>query len=111
MLPEESSVTPGISLLPRTRGPIPDRNKSSPTRFACGNAPTGSGARSLLKLSFIAYLHSSRSIQSMQDFSIRYKRNLLIRTLPPDGAFVERAEAFYWRQDFFKGGAVNVPNG
>jgi hypothetical protein len=24
--------------------------------LACGNAPTGSGARSLLKVSFIAYL-------------------------------------------------------
>jgi len=55
MLPEESSVTPGISLLPRTRGPMPDKNNNSPTRFAWGNAPTGSGARSLLKVSLMAY--------------------------------------------------------
>src|SRR5205823_12988585 len=46
-LPVESNVTPGISLVLRLRGPIPDRNKNSPTRFACGNAPTGSGARKL----------------------------------------------------------------
>jgi hypothetical protein len=43
-------------LLPRTRGPMPDRNNNSPTRFAWGNAPTGSGARWLLKVSFMAYL-------------------------------------------------------
>src|SRR5713101_5522470 len=49
MLPPESSVTPGISFLPRTRGPMPERNKKLPTRFACGNAPTGSGARELSK--------------------------------------------------------------
>src|SRR2546428_3462648 len=49
MLPAESSVTPGISLLPRTRGPMPERNRKLPTRFACGNAPTGSGARELSK--------------------------------------------------------------
>src|SRR6266849_7322719 len=47
MLPAASSVTPGISLLPRTRGPMPERNNKLPTRFACGNAPTGSGAREL----------------------------------------------------------------
>src|ERR1700694_2846369 len=47
MLPDESSLTPGISLLPRTRGPIPERNRKLPTRFACGNAPTGSRAREL----------------------------------------------------------------
>src|SRR5438045_7866852 len=49
MLPAESNVTPGISLLLRLRGPIPERNNRSPTRFACGNAPTGSGARELSK--------------------------------------------------------------
>src|ERR1700676_1524696 len=49
MLPAASSVTPGISLLPRVRGPIPERNRKSPTRLACGNAPTGSGARELSK--------------------------------------------------------------
>src|SRR6266853_1204170 len=66
MLPEESSVTPGMSLLPRTRGPMPDRNNNSPTRFAWGNAPTGSGARSLLKVSFMAYLLPSISMKAMQ---------------------------------------------
>src|SRR4030081_219914 len=49
MLPAGSSLTPGISLLPRVRGPIPERNRKSPTRLACGNAPTGSGARELSK--------------------------------------------------------------
>src|SRR5437899_10636878 len=53
ILPVESSVTPGISLLPRVRGPIPERNSKLPTRFACGNAPTGSGARELLNDSLI----------------------------------------------------------
>src|SRR5205807_4367220 len=53
MLPAESSVTPGISLLPRTRGPIPERKRKLPTRFACGNAPTGSGARLLSNDSLI----------------------------------------------------------
>src|SRR5438876_6180404 len=53
MLPDESSVTPGISLLPRTRGPMPEKNSKSPTRFACGNAPTGSGARELSIASLI----------------------------------------------------------
>src|SRR5215472_16331389 len=69
MLPAESSVTPGISLLPRTRGPIPDRNNNPPTRFACGNAPTGSGARSLLKVSLMAYLLPSTSIKATQIFN------------------------------------------
>src|SRR5437773_3330741 len=55
-LPASSSITPGISLVPRCRGPIPDRNKRSPTRFACGNAPTGSGARSLSKDLLIDWL-------------------------------------------------------
>src|SRR6266581_634783 len=55
MLPAESSVTPGISLLPRTRGPIPERNNRFPMRFACGNAPTGSGARELLIASLILF--------------------------------------------------------
>src|SRR5207253_11201912 len=49
MLPAASSVTPGISLRPRTRGPIPERNSRLPTRLACGKAPTGSGARELSK--------------------------------------------------------------
>src|SRR5438876_12043362 len=53
MLPTESSVTPGISLLPRTRGPIPERKRKFPTRLACGHAPTGSGARLLSKVSLI----------------------------------------------------------
>src|SRR4029434_1091178 len=47
MLRSASSVTPGISLLPRTRGPIPERKRRSPTLLACGNAPTGSAAREL----------------------------------------------------------------
>jgi hypothetical protein len=47
MFRSASSVTPGISWLPRTRGPIPERNKKSPTLLACGNAPTGSAAREL----------------------------------------------------------------
>src|SRR5207248_2891311 len=33
----------------RTRGPMPERKSKLPTRFACGNAPTGSGARVLSK--------------------------------------------------------------
>src|SRR5476651_260140 len=53
MLPVASSETPGISLLPRTRGPIPERNRKLPTRLACGNAPTGSGARELSKVLLI----------------------------------------------------------
>jgi hypothetical protein len=28
---------------------MPERNRKLPTRFACGNAPTGSGARELSK--------------------------------------------------------------
>src|ERR1041384_6917039 len=47
MFPALSRVTPGISLRPLTRGPIPERKSKLPTRFACGNAPTGSGAREL----------------------------------------------------------------
>src|SRR5271167_4315885 len=43
--PSTSRVTPGISLLPRTRGPMPDRNRRFPTRRACGKLPTGSAAR------------------------------------------------------------------
>src|SRR6185503_13141551 len=39
-----SRVTPGISLLPRTRGPIPERKRRLPTRLACGKAPSGAGA-------------------------------------------------------------------
>src|SRR6476659_3795971 len=51
MFPSASRVTPGISLLPRTRGPIPERKRKLPTRLACGNAPTGSGARELSNVS------------------------------------------------------------
>jgi hypothetical protein len=69
MTPEESSLTPGISLLPRTRGPIPDRNNNPPTRFACGNAPTGSGARSLLKVSLISYLLPNTWIKATHIFN------------------------------------------
>src|SRR5437588_11940730 len=54
MLPVASSVTPGISLLPRTRGPMPERKSKLPTRLACGKAPTGSGARVLSKVSLIS---------------------------------------------------------
>src|SRR5438067_1287290 len=112
-LPEASSVTPGISLLPRTRGPIPDRNKSSPTRLACGNAPTGSGARSLLKVSFIAYLLPDWMDSGNAHFRLAQKRNLVIRWFSRShcrGILVRRAEACYGRQDFPEGGAVNVPN-
>src|SRR5262250_1849123 len=59
MLPAESNVTPGISLLPRLRGPMPDRNNRFPTRFAWGNAPTGSGARVLSKVSLIGFQGAS----------------------------------------------------
>src|SRR5438034_2183944 len=55
MLPAESSVTPGISLLPRTRGPMPERKRKLPTRLACGNAPTGSGARELSNVSAMSH--------------------------------------------------------
>src|SRR6266480_794701 len=51
MWPSASRVTPGISLLPRTRGPIPERKIRLPTRLACGNAPTASGARELSNVS------------------------------------------------------------
>src|SRR5450631_730083 len=44
-LPAASKVTPGISLLPRRRGPMPERNSRFPTRRACGKLPTGSAAR------------------------------------------------------------------
>src|SRR5204862_6168220 len=97
MLPEESSVTPGMSLLPRTRGPIPERDNNSPTRFACGNAPTGSGARSLLKVSLMAHLLPSTSMTAMQIFD-QLKRNftdshlLVARHLcRTDGSFVPAA--------------------
>src|SRR6266404_210214 len=60
MLPAASSVTPGISLLPRTRGPIPERNRRLPTRLACGNAPTGSGARELSNVSAM-FEHNCRA--------------------------------------------------
>src|SRR5882762_6415350 len=63
MFPAESSVTPGISLLPRLRGPIPDRNNRFPTRFACGNAPTGSGARVLSKELLISLRCSEEFLQ------------------------------------------------
>src|SRR5688500_16592372 len=44
MLPFASNSTPGIFLVPRSRGPTPDKNKRLPTRRACGYKPTGSGA-------------------------------------------------------------------
>src|ERR1700716_842669 len=64
MLPAGSSVTPGISLLPRVRGPIPDKNRKLPTRFACGNAPTGSGARELSKDSLMSQRMEERERRS-----------------------------------------------
>src|ERR1700731_4515859 len=54
ILPSAVSVAPGISLLPRTRGPIPERKRKLPTRLACGNAPTGSGARLLSNVLLIS---------------------------------------------------------
>src|SRR5215813_86193 len=44
-LPWASRVTPGMSLLPFTRGPMPERKRRLPTRRAWGNAPTGAAAR------------------------------------------------------------------
>src|SRR5450432_661704 len=44
-LPSASKTTPGMSLLPRTLGPIPERKRRLPTRRACGKRPTGSAAR------------------------------------------------------------------
>src|SRR5207248_8044306 len=61
ILPAEASVTPGIFLLPRTRGPIPERESEVPTRLACGNAPTGSGARELSNDLLIIAVHTSRT--------------------------------------------------
>src|SRR5450432_1214246 len=53
-LPPASMETPGISLVPRARGPMPERKSRLPTRLTCGNAPTGSGARELSKDSLMA---------------------------------------------------------
>src|SRR6516165_6796416 len=44
-LPWASRVTPGMSLLPFTRGPIPERKRRFPTRRAWGKDPTGAAAR------------------------------------------------------------------
>src|SRR2546423_7624696 len=65
MLPAASSLTPGISLLPRLRGPIPERKSKLPTRLACGNAPTGSGARELSNVLLILF-QRNRSILNDQ---------------------------------------------
>ena len=46
MFPCSSNVTPGISFEPFFLGPTPDRKSKFPTFFACGYAPTGSGALS-----------------------------------------------------------------
>src|SRR5208283_3423658 len=43
--PSSSKVTPGMLLLPRTRGPIPERKRRFPTRRAWGNWPTGAATR------------------------------------------------------------------
>src|SRR5204862_6841454 len=68
ILSAESSVTPGIFLLPRTRGPIPERNRRLLTRFACGNAPTGSGARELSNDLLIIAVHTSRTSEDPDPF-------------------------------------------
>src|SRR5687767_6170823 len=52
MLPFSSSSTPGIFLVPRSRGPTPDKNNKLPTRRACGYNPTGSGALDEFRRSF-----------------------------------------------------------
>jgi hypothetical protein len=44
MFPCSSNSTPGIFLVPRSRGPTPLKNNKLPTRRACGYNPTGSGA-------------------------------------------------------------------
>src|SRR6266699_5918145 len=104
MLPVASRVTPGISLLPRVRGPIPERNRKLPTRLACGNAPTGSGARELSKVLFISFsnrglpgctqlrelagltrwchlcfFYASARLQSNQSFRFHFGRNFCAR--------------------------------
>src|SRR5205809_5290707 len=72
MLPVASSVTPGISLLPRTRGPMPERKSKLPTRFACGNAPTGSGARglSINLLIFLGPRSAARCVNRRTNFGL-----------------------------------------
>ena len=44
MFPFSSNSTPGIFLVPRSRGPTPLKNNKLPTRRAWGYKPTGSGA-------------------------------------------------------------------
>ena len=91
-----SSVTPGISLLPRTRGPMPERKSKLPTRFACGNAPTGSGARELSKdLLIYRALHASN-----------FKLSPRNSTLSPDPS----SQTFNRRQDIFEGRTVDIPD-
>src|SRR5438876_4387482 len=80
-LPLESRVTPGISLLPRVRGPIPERKSKLPTRFACGNAPTGSGARELSNVSSISFSHrflitSTNTVRAAQSQILRQLINV-----------------------------------
>src|SRR5436190_19865497 len=72
MLPVASRVTPGISLLPRTRGPMPERNRKFPTRFACGNAPTGSGASGLAinLLIFLDPRSAARGVNRWNNFGL-----------------------------------------
>src|SRR5690349_17089168 len=42
---------PGMAFVAGSRGPIPERNNSWPTRRACGYAPTGAGAPSTRMMS------------------------------------------------------------
>src|SRR5262249_30968352 len=90
MLPDESSLTPGIALLPRLRGPIPDRNNRFPTRFACGNAPTGSGARELWKVLSIGLRQKIYS-------SFLMKRLLQQRQMIPFPSFGEMVVQALWK--------------
>src|SRR6266487_1127610 len=84
MLPTASSVTPGISLLPRIRGPMPERNRRSPTRLAWGNEPTGSGARELSK-DLLMLKNSNRELRSNADaegFRLQTPVSIRIRHAP-----------------------------
>src|ERR1700754_3489107 len=115
----ESNVTPGISLLPRLRGPMPDRNNRFPTRLACGNAPTGSGARVLSNVLLIFSL-SKYGLNPAPIFD--YQTTLSNHTLSQlaarrfsrggrSGIFVRSLEALYRRQDCLERRAVDVPHG
>src|SRR5438477_12548236 len=75
---------------------MPERKNKLPPRFACGNAPTGSGARVLSKelLIFLGPRSSVRCVNRRTNFGL--DAQTLFRLCTPNGRFCFHFGRNFW---------------